>query len=142
MGQDTEFTARKKVKLGSFSSPVARSVRKKVISKPLRRIGRTIKSVAKISASVPYEADLMSVLAHQKYAKAYLATCMKDEYPGTFFVALRQVIQAQMGFADVSKKLHINRQGLYKALSENGNPSMKTIMAILELLSLHFEISG
>lgn len=141
MAQGIESTAGKRGKRGSYSSSVARNVRKKPILKRPRGIGRITKPGREIKASVPYEPDLLHDLLDPKYAKAYLSACMKDDHPGTFFVALRQVIQAQNGIADISKKLHLNRQGLYRALSEKGNPSMKTIFSILELLHFHFEIA-
>ena len=52
---------------------------------------------------------MLKDLEDREYATAYLAACLKDDYPGTFFLALRHVVQAQGSVAEVAKKLNLNR---------------------------------
>jgi probable addiction module antidote protein len=139
MGRDIGSTAGKKVKRGSSSLRAARSGPRKRTSKQPRRIGRTSKKEA--APSVPYETDLFQDLLDPDYARAYLAECLKDDHPGTFFVALRNVIQARRIMAPLARRLHLNRPALYKALSENGNPSLKTIRAVLAELDFRLDLA-
>jgi DNA-binding phage protein len=46
-------------------------------------------------------------------------------------MALRHVINARLNMAQPARKLRLNRAGLYRALSEAGNPGWKTVVAIL-----------
>jgi probable addiction module antidote protein len=140
MAQATGSTAGKRGKLGSYSSSEARNSRKPATLKRQKHIGPITKIAKTNKASVPYEPDLFRDLQTANYAKAYLTACLNDDHPGTFFVALRQVIQARDGIGEVAKKLNLNRPGLYRALSEKGNPSMTTVMAVLNILGLHFEL--
>ena len=139
MDRDTESTAGKKEKRGSSSFRAARSGPRSGTSKKPKPIGRTSKKGA--APSVPYEPDLYHDLQDPEYARAYLAECLKDEHPGTFFVALRHVIQARRAMAPLARRLHLNRPALYKALSENGNPSLKTIRAVLAELDFRLDVT-
>ncbi len=140
MGRAIESTAGKKTKPGSSSFLGARSAAKRGTSRRPKHTGLSTKTGTPASGSIPYEPDLLKDLQDSGYAKAYLASCLKDDHPGTFFVALRQVVQARGGLTKAAKQLHLNRPGLYRALSEKGNPSMQTVMAVLSALGLHFEI--
>lgn len=139
MGRDIESTAGKKAKRGSSSLRAARSGPKTRTLKQPKPIGRISKKEA--APSVPYELDLHHDLQDPVYARAYLAECLKDDHPGTFFVALRNVIQARRAMAPLARRLHLNRPALYKALSENGNPSLKTIRAILAELDFRLDLA-
>jgi probable addiction module antidote protein len=139
MGRDIESTAGKKAKRGSSSLRAARSGPRSRISKRPKRIGRTSKKDS--VPSVSYEADLYQDLLDPDYARAYLTECLKDDHPGTFFVALRNVIQARRIMAPLARRLHLNRPALYKALSENGNPSLRTIRAVLAELDFRLDLA-
>ena len=54
-------------------------------------------------------------------------------------LASRDVTEAQGGISRFPKRTKLNRQNLYKALSEKGNPRLKTIGAILH--GLGFRLS-
>ena len=71
----------------------------------------------------------------------YLAECLDDDYPGTFMYALRQVILARVGMAKMARALHLNRAGLYQALSLGGNPSFATIQGALAELGIKLDLS-
>jgi len=44
------------------------------------------------------------------------------------------------GMVQISKELHLNRQGLYKAFSAGGNPSFKTVLKLLDVLGLRIKL--
>ncbi len=53
--------------------------------------------------------------------------------------ALRDVARSK-GMTDVAKKAGLGRQALYNALSENGNPTLETLIAVLKALGLELSV--
>ena len=58
-----------------------------------------------------------------------------------FLVALRTVTQAQGGIAKVAARSGLNRESLYRALSEKGNPSVQTLAAVLGALGARLGVA-
>ena len=54
--------------------------------------------------------------------------------------ALRHVAEAQ-GMAQVAERAGIQRESLYRALSPKGNPTLKTLVAVLEAAGLRLAIT-
>lgn len=44
------------------------------------------------------------------------------------------------GMSKIAEKAGVNRQALYTALSENGNPTLETLLGVLSALGLHLEV--
>ena len=74
----------------------------------------------------------------------YLAVALDevDEQGGyeALLAALRHVAEVQ-GMAAVAERAGIPRESLYRALSPNGNPTMKTLFAVLEAAGLKLSVS-
>lgn len=79
-----------------------------------------------------------------EFANEYLAACLEaiDEPGGreALLMALRQVAQAQ-GMDAVAQRAGIQRESLYRALSPKGNPTLKTLLAILSGAGLRLSVS-
>ena len=45
-------------------------------------------------------------------------------------------MEAQGGFTKLARKVRMSRTSLYKALSENGNPEVNTLEAILKVYGI------
>jgi probable addiction module antidote protein len=83
---------------------------------------------------IDYKADLLSDLrSNKKYAAEYLSAAYADS-PEAFLVALRNVAEAQQGFAKLAAKARLNRENLYRMLSAKGNPQLKGLGAVLKVL--------
>ncbi len=54
----------------------------------------------------------------------------------TFLLSLRDIVQARGGMAPLAETTGLGLNSLYKTLSRNGNPEMKTILRILKALGL------
>jgi len=67
-----------------------------------------------------------------EYLKAALA---QSDDPRAILIALRQLARAH-GIARVAERARIERESLYRALSERGNPRFSTIIAVLDALGL------
>lgn len=89
-----------------------------------------------------YEEDLHERLQDPEYAAAYLSEALLDSDPVVFLIALKDVTHARgQGIATLAKKTHLNRESLYRTLSERGNPRLNNLRLILEALDLHLSIS-
>lgn len=46
------------------------------------------------------------------------------------------IVARQHGIADLAKQTGLNRQGLYAAFSQDGNPTLSTVLRVLQALNL------
>ena len=73
--------------------------------------------------------------------RLYLEACA-DEDPGDgslIRAALNDIARAQ-NMSRLAREIGMTREGLYKALSENGNPSFATVMRITRALGMQVRI--
>lgn len=72
----------------------------------------------------------------------YLRTAFDelDEEGGesAFLMALRHVVEAQGGMAAVAERAKVSRESLYRALSPRGNPTLRTMTAVIKATGIHF----
>ena len=69
----------------------------------------------------------------------YLKAAMEGNDPKHIARALGVVARSK-GMTEIAKKTGLGRQALYTALSENGNPTLETLMAVLSALGLELTI--
>lgn len=75
------------------------------------------------------------------YAEGYLKTAMADEDPGVFTLALKQVARARgIGMVRLAKMTGLNRESLYKTLSERGNPALATVQKIASAIGFELGV--
>jgi probable addiction module antidote protein len=86
-----------------------------------------------------YHDALIESLADPEEAKCYLKAVLED-YPEGFLKALRNVAQANQ-MKKVAEAAGIKRESLYRALSDEGNPTWDTLTGILGALGLKFSIT-
>ena len=88
-----------------------------------------------------YQETLLEVLQDPDEAQAYLNACLMDEDPRVFLLALKDVLQARGGdMATLAKRANLNRENLYRMLSEKGNPKLTSIIAVLNAVGLHLSV--
>jgi probable addiction module antidote protein len=81
-----------------------------------------------------YKADLLADLrSDAAYAAQYLSAAKKDSKEA-FLVALRDVAEARLGLSRIARAARVNRESLYRTLSAEGNPTLTTLDAVLEVL--------
>ena len=68
-------------------------------------------------------------------AVAYLEDAM-EESAAEFLVALRKYVRAHGGMAAIAQKAGVPREALYRMLSENGNPNLSSLDAVLRACGL------
>ena len=90
------------------------------------------------------EAMVEVLKADPEFADVYLATALEEAtLPGGQFAllaALRHIAQAQ-GMAVVAEKAGMPRESLYRALSPKGNPTIKTMLAVLGAAGLQLAVT-
>ena len=96
-------------------------------------------------ASRPHDAAVVELLkADPDIANEYLAAALEEsDEPGgqaALLAALRHVAEAQ-GMAAVAERAGIPRESLYRALGPKGNPTVKTLLAVLGAAGLHLAVT-
>ncbi len=81
-----------------------------------------------------YEDVLDEDLEDPTEAVGYLNACLEDADPEVFLLALRDVARAQGGVAKLAEITNLNREHLYRMLSENGNPEFRRLGMLLDAL--------
>ncbi len=85
--------------------------------------------------SVNYEQGLKDALADPIEAAAYLNAALEDGSQDVFLMALRDVANAR-GLMNLARETSLNRENLYRILSEKGNPQLSSLKALLDSLGL------
>lgn len=71
---------------------------------------------------------------------AYLNAALAEGDQATFMLALRNVAKARGGVAAMARETGMNRVALSRALSEHGNPELRSLRKILEASGLEFKV--
>lgn len=88
-----------------------------------------------------YRKSLLKRLKNPDYAVGYLTDVLVSQTQEEFLIALRDVIEArEENFSAISETIGVTRQGLYQALSKEGNPRLSTITQILSSLGMKFVV--
>ena len=83
-----------------------------------------------------YEDFLSETLNDPEIAAEYLSASIEDGSIDEFLLALKGVADAHGGIGVLSEISNLNRQNLYKMLSEDGNPTLNSLLAILKVLGI------
>jgi probable addiction module antidote protein len=93
-----------------------------------------------MKAGRDYKESLIGRLKKSKEAEAYLNAALEDGNPKVFFLALRDVAAAQGNMSEFAKKCNLHRASLYKMTSKTGNPSMESVMNLIQCIGLSLKI--
>ncbi|NOT21161.1 MAG: putative addiction module antidote protein [Nitrospiraceae bacterium] len=89
-----------------------------------------------------YRPDLIESLRDVGEAEEYLNAALEEDDPDLFLLALRNVAEAQGGVAQLAERAKLNRESLYKMLSERGNPEFKSLDALLHALGFRLAVTA
>lgn len=81
--------------------------------------------------------DAADYLKSEADMAAYLQACLEEapEDPSLLAAALGDIARAR-GMMQLAKDTGLTREGLYKALSKDGNPSLGTVLKVVHALGL------
>ena len=86
-----------------------------------------------------YDDLLISELRDPDFAAGYLTASLEEFSIDQCLIALRNVAQAHGGLGKLAGETELNRQNIYRMLSDEGNPTLTSFLTILAALG--FELS-
>ena len=93
-----------------------------------------------------FEDTLKERLQDPDYARDFLDASLeeyeRDGNKEAFLRAVRYVAEAQGGLTNLAEQAGLNRPNLYKALSDEGNPKLETIGAVLHALGYRLSVES
>ncbi|BAL25601.1 putative transcriptional regulator [Azoarcus sp. KH32C] len=91
-----------------------------------------------------HEAELAELRADRELAIEYLKAAMESlddpDNRAAGLLALRTVAEAYGGLGAVAEQAGISRESLYRALSPKGNPTLRTLLAVLKTVGLRLSV--
>ena len=90
-------------------------------------------------ASRPYQESLREDLKDPREAAEYLSAALEDGEPEVFLLALRDVAEAH-GMKRLAEGAQLNRESMYRMLSDQGNPQLSSLAAVLQQLGLRLAV--
>jgi len=95
-----------------------------------------------VPAAVPAKPYVLERLRDPQTAAAYLSAAAGEDDPGAFLQALRNVTEARGGISKIASRTGLNRQQLYRTLSKEGNPELRSLAKILDASGLQFVVAA
>jgi probable addiction module antidote protein len=94
-----------------------------------------------MTRSKRYQDELLEALQDPEEAQAYLNAALEDGDSEVFLLALRDVAEARLGgVRQLANQTQLNRESLYRMLSEKGNPELNSLNAILTSLGFRLAV--
>lgn len=93
-------------------------------------------------SSVSYRESLVEDLRDDEVAQLeYIKVSFEEngDLPSAILAAIRTVAEAR-GFKNFAEDAKLNRENLYRVLSEDGNPRLNTFFKILDVLGLKLSV--
>jgi probable addiction module antidote protein len=88
------------------------------------------------------DAMVQMIREDPEFAAQYLRVAFEElDLEGgeiSFLAALRQIVEARGGMAEIAEKAGLSRESLYRALSPKGNPTLKTMCKVVHATGLTF----
>ncbi|MGX7705319.1 addiction module antidote protein [Methylobacterium sp. Gmos1] len=88
--------------------------------------------------TVPW--DVVDSLDTPERVALYLEAVLEEGDPVLLAAALGDIARAK-GMAQVARETGLSRETLYRTLSDEGNPQLKTLMAVLKALGLKLAVA-
>ena len=87
-----------------------------------------------------YRESLLHDLQDPGEAATYLTAALEEGDSAAFLLALRDVADAR-GISMLAAKAQLNRENLYRMLSEHGNPQLDSLTTLLDALDLRLAVA-
>ncbi|MEQ1844470.1 MAG: addiction module antidote protein [Nitrospira sp.] len=87
-----------------------------------------------------YQTKLVDSLKDPEEAAAYLSAALEEIDKELFLLALRNVADAQGGLSRLAEATGLNRENLYRMLSDKGNPEFYSLVTLLDALGFQLTV--
>lgn len=74
------------------------------------------------------------------FATQYLNKILEEGDQADLLIALRQMATAFGGVPEIASKAHLNSTQLYRTLSAQGNPELRSLSAVLKAMGMRLAI--
>jgi probable addiction module antidote protein len=96
------------------------------------------------AATSHHEREIEELRADRELAVEYLKAAMESldnpDERAAGLLALRTVAEAYGGLGAVAAEAGISRESLYRTLSPKGNPTLKTLLAVLKAVGMKLSV--
>ena len=97
-----------------------------------------------VGAASHHEREVEELREDREFAVEYLKGALESladpEDRGVGLIMLRALAEACGGMGKVAAQAGISRESLYRSLSPRGNPTLKTLLAVLNVLGLRLSV--
>ena len=90
-------------------------------------------------ATEKYTDNLKNDLLDPVEAAEYLNAALEDGSQEVFLMALKDVANAK-GISEIARETKLNRENLYRILSTQGNPKLKSLNSVLHSVGLKLSV--
>lgn len=89
-----------------------------------------------------YNTFLKKQLKDPELAAEYLSASVREGSLEGFLIALKSVAEAHGGIGTIAKVTNLNRQSMYRMFSERGNPTVSSLLTVLNALGIEISFSS
>jgi len=89
-----------------------------------------------------YSEFLSQQLQDSEMAAEYLSAAIEEGSVDEFLLALRDVAEAHGGVSVLANITELNRQSMYKMLSEDGNPTLTSLLTVLRAVGITMKFAS
>jgi probable addiction module antidote protein len=91
-----------------------------------------------------HDREIEELRADRTLAIEYLKAAMEElddpENRAAGLLALRTIAEAYGGLGTIAAQAGISREALYRSLSPSGNPTLKTLLAVLKAVGMRLSV--
>jgi probable addiction module antidote protein len=80
--------------------------------------------------------------ADPAFAIEYLNSVIEEGEQADVLIALRQIAVARGGISAIAERAHLNATQLYRTLSPEGNPELKSLSALLKAMNMRLAVES
>ena len=74
------------------------------------------------------------------FALQYLNSVLEEGDQADLLIALRQMAKAFGGVPKIAEQAHLNPTQLYRTLSAEGNPELRSLIAVLKVMGIRLAV--
>lgn len=86
--------------------------------------------------SISHKDKLFEDLQDPIFAAEYFNAVLEDGDMGSILLCVKNLVEARGGMTKIAEQTGLNRESLYRSLSENGNPKLSTFYKILDAVGV------
>ena len=83
--------------------------------------------------------DLADEIETREDVEGILEVALEENDPEFLFKVIGDIARSK-GMAQIARDLNLNRESLYRSLSQEGNPSFITIIKVLDILGFQLSV--